>query len=232
MNETELALRLHDIHRQFTQADRVIEVLRGASLELQAGQMTALVGPSGAGKTTLLNIAGLLEPADSGKVEIGGTDIAALSEAGRTRLRRREIGFVFQFHRLLPEFSALENIIIPQMINGLGRSEAGARASQLLSMVGLSERAHQRPGQLSGGEQQRVAIARSVANAPSVLLADEPTGNLDPKTAASVFEALQQIVRGTGTAALIVTHNMQMAARMDVILEMANGQVKSGMAPA
>lgn len=232
MSETALALRLQDIHRQFTQADRVIEVLRGASLELRAGQMTALVGPSGAGKTTLLNIAGLLEPADSGRVEIGGTDIAALSEAGRTRLRRREIGFVFQFHRLLPEFSALENIIIPQMINGLSRSEAGMRASQLLSMVGLSERAHQRPGQLSGGEQQRVAIARSVANAPSVLLADEPTGNLDPKTAATVFEALQKIVRGTGTAALIVTHNMPMAARMDVILEMANGQVKSLMAPA
>ena len=218
-------LRLENLSRHFSQGGRRIDVLNQANLELYSGQMTALVGPSGAGKTTLLNLAGLLEVPDEGEVIIAGQNTSGLSERRRTLLRKKHIGLVFQFHRLFAEFSALENIVIPQMIGGLKRKTAEERAEALLAMVGLSDRLHHRPGLLSGGEQQRVAIARSVANAPDILLADEPTGNLDPQTADSVFQALEQIVTGTQTAALIVTHNLQLADRMHRRLAIQNGQV-------
>ena len=191
------------------------------------GEMKALVGPSGSGKSTLLNIAGLLEDPDSGEVLIDGTDANRLSRAKRGLLRCSQIGFIFQFHRLLPEFSALENIMIPQMIAGLDRVEAAARADQLLSLVGLQNRSDHRPGLLSGGEQQRVAIARSVANAPRVLLADEPTGNLDSDTAKEVFNHLSAITRATRTAALVVTHNQQLALHMDSVLTIEGGRIIS-----
>ncbi|MEC8743964.1 MAG: ABC transporter ATP-binding protein [Candidatus Puniceispirillaceae bacterium] len=218
-------LRLENLSRHFSQGGRRIDVLNQANLELYSGQMTALVGPSGAGKTTLLNLAGLLEVPDEGEVIIAGQNTSGLSERRRTLLRKKHIGLVFQFHRLFAEFSALENIVIPQMIGGLKRKTAEERAEALLAMVGLSDRLHHRPGLLSGGEQQRVAIARSVANAPDILLADEPTGNLDPQTADSVFQALEKIVTGTQTAALIVTHNLQLADRMHRRLAIQNGQV-------
>ena len=218
-------LRLENLSRHFSQGGRRIDVLNQANLELYSGQMTALVGPSGAGKTTLLNLAGLLEVPDEGEVIIVGQNTSGLSERRRTLLRKKHIGLVFQFHRLFAEFSALENIVIPQMIGGLKRKTAEERAEALLAMVGLSDRLHHRPGLLSGGEQQRVAIARSVANAPDILLADEPTGNLDPQTADSVFQALEKIVTGTQTAALIVTHNLQLADRMHRRLAIQNGQV-------
>lgn len=218
-------LRLENLSRHFSQGGRRIDVLNQANLELYSGQMTALVGPSGAGKTTLLNLAGLLEVPDEGEVIIAGQNTFGLSERRRTLLRKKHIGLVFQFHRLFAEFSALENIVIPQMIGGLKRKTAEERAEALLAMVGLSDRLHHRPGLLSGGEQQRVAIARSVANAPDILLADEPTGNLDPQTADSVFQALEKIVTGTQTAALIVTHNLQLADRMHRRLAIQNGQV-------
>ena len=220
-----LPLRLENLSRHFSQGGRRIDVLNQANLELYSGQMTALVGPSGAGKTTLLNLAGLLEVPDEGEVIIAGQNTSGLSERRRTLLRKKHIGLVFQFHRLFAEFSALENIVIPQMIGGLKRKTAEERAEALLAMVGLSDRLHHRPGLLSGGEQQRVAIARSVANAPDILLADEPTGNLDPQTADSVFQALEKIVTGTQTAALIVTHNLQLADRMHRRLAIQNGQV-------
>jgi len=200
-------------------------VLSGASLSLYPGQLTALVGPSGAGKTTLLNMAGMLERPDEGEVYIQQVATSGLPERRRTRLRGLHIGFVFQFHRLFPEFSALENIVIAQMINQLPRHEAEERAKELLAMVGLQDRAMHRPAQLSGGEQQRVAIARAVANAPEILLADEPTGNLDPETAAIVFQALQKLVHGTQTAALIVTHNEKLASQMDRVLRIEKGKL-------
>ena len=194
-------------------------------LRVSAGELTALVGPSGSGKSTLLNIAGLLERPTAGDVVIDGTETSGLSSRRRGRLRGSHIGFVFQFHRLLAEFSAMENVMIPQMLNGLARHEAEHRAEQLLTMVGLQDRQSHRPGTLSGGEQQRVAIARAVANAPRVLLADEPTGNLDPETAEEVFTHLRQIVRGTGAAALIVTHNEKLAATMDRCLTIRDGAI-------
>ena len=202
-------------------------MLNNASLPVRAGEMKALVGPSGSGKSTLLKIAGHLERPDAGEVLIAGVDAGKLGRGKRGNLRRSHIGFVFQFHRLLPEFSALENVMIPQMLNGLDRSEAAARAERLLAMVGLQGRAEHRPGLLSGGEQQRVAIARSVANAPRVLLADEPTGNLDPDTAKDVFHHLSMITRATGTAALVVTHNQQLALNMDSILTISGGKIVS-----
>lgn len=220
-------LELRDIRQSFPQGTIRLDVLVDASLTVRAGEMKALVGPSGSGKSTLLNIAGLLEYPDAGEVLIDGVNAGTLSRAKRGLMRRNHIGFVFQFHRLLPEFSALENIMIPQMLTGLDRSEAEARAEQLLTMVGLQARADHRPGLLSGGEQQRVAIARSVANAPQVLLADEPTGNLDPDTAKEVFYHLSTITRATGTAALVVTHNQQLALNMDSILTIEDGKVIS-----
>ena len=218
-------LQLDNVYRRYHQAERVIEVLSGASLSLYPGQLTALVGPSGAGKTTLLNMAGMLERPDEGEVYIQQVATSGLPERRRTRLRGLHIGFVFQFHRLFPEFSALENIVIAQMINQLPRHEAKERAKELLAMVGLQDRATHRPAQLSGGEQQRVAIARAVANAPEILLADEPTGNLDPETAAIVFQALQKLVHGTQTAALIVTHNEKLASQMDRVLRIEKGKL-------
>ena len=226
MSEQKHILKLEMISHSYVQAGRQVDVLSEASLMLHPGRITALVGPSGAGKTTLLNLAGLLEKPKSGQIWINGTKATGLSERKRTQLRRCHIGMVFQFHRLFPEFSALENIMIPQMLNGLSQTESEKRAKLLLEMVGLSDRATHRPGLLSGGEQQRVAIARSVANAPDILLADEPTGNLDPETGETVFQSLQRIVHGTDTAALIVTHNQKLAAKMDEILELENGNIK------
>lgn len=226
MNSTGKALlELRGVRRRYKQGDSVIDVLRNASLSIRGGEMTALVGPSGSGKSTLLNIAGLLERPSEGEVLVDGTPTSALGSRRRGRLRAGHVGFVFQFHRLLPEFSAIENVMIPQMLNGLARGEAETRAEQLLGMVGLTNRKEHRPGALSGGEQQRVAIARAVANAPRVLLADEPTGNLDPETAAEVFGHLEKIVRGTGAAALIVTHNEALAATMDRRLTIRDGAV-------
>ena len=220
-------LELIDVSQKYSQGTIDLNVLRGASLTVLAGEMKALVGPSGSGKSTLLNIAGLLERPEAGDVLIGGVNASKLSRSKRSLLRRNDIGFVFQFHRLLPEFSALENIMIPQMLTGLDRDEAATRADQPLGLVGLTARADFRPGLLSGGEQQRVAIARSVANAPRVLLADEPTGNLDPDTAKDVFYHLSAITRATGTAALVVTHNQQLALNMDSILTIEDGKVIS-----
>ena len=218
-------LELKDVWRSYNQGGSKLNVSTGATLTVRAGEMTALVGPSGSGKSTLLNIAGLLEQPDSGKVFIDAVDSGRLRQGKRTLLRRGHIGFVFQFHRLLPEFSALENVMIPQMLNGLDKLESADRADQLLAMVGLQNRVDHRPGLLSGGEQQRVAIARAVANAPRVLLADEPTGNLDPDTAKDVFGHLAAITRATQTAALVVTHNQQLALNMDSILTIVNGKV-------
>ena len=225
MSEQKPILQLEKVSHGYVQAGRQIDVLSEASLILHPGRITALVGPSGAGKTTLLNLAGLLEQPKSGQIWIKGTKASGLPRNKRTQLRRQHIGMVFQFHRLFPEFNALENIMIPQMLNGLSRNESEKRAKLLLEMVGLSDRGTHRPGLLSGGEQQRVAIARSVANAPDILLADEPTGNLDPETGETVFRSLQRIVHGTDTAALIVTHNQKLAAKMDDILELENGQI-------
>ena len=218
-------LELFRINRRFKQGEDYLNVLDSISLSLTPGKLTALVGPSGSGKTTLLNIAGLLERPNNGEVWVNGKNVSKLPESQRTIFRRKNIGFVFQVHRLLPEFNALENIVIPQMINGLIRSAAEKRAIQLLNMVNLENRKLHRPGQLSGGEQQRISIARALSNAPTVLLADEPTGNLDPATAADVFAYLKQIIYATNTAALIVTHNMKLAANMDEMLEMRNGTI-------
>ena len=220
-----IRLEMHGVSRKYHQGDSVINVLREADLAIRGGEMTALVGPSGSGKSTLLNIAGLLERPSAGEVIIDGTPTVALGSRRRGRLRGSHVGFVFQFHRLLPEFSALENVMIPQMLAGLARGEAEVRAQQLLGMVGLADRREHRPGALSGGEQQRVAIARAVANAPRLLLADEPTGNLDPETADDVFDHLQKIVRGTGAAALIVTHNERLAMTMDRRLTIRDGKI-------
>ena len=221
----EPVLRLSRVERHYEEADRQLEVLRGADLELHAGEIVALVAPSGAGKSTLLHIAGLLEKPDGGEVYLGGVATGTLGDADRTRLRRLEIGFVYQFHHLLPEFTALENVMLPQMIRGLGKKEAVKRAEQLLAYMRLEERIHHLPSELSGGEQQRVAIARAVANVPRLILADEPTGNLDPKTAHYVFDALQALVRSSGLAAVIATHNMELADRMDRRITLSEGKV-------
>jgi lipoprotein-releasing system ATP-binding protein len=218
-------LFLHSIGRQFRQGDSTLDVLKGAELAVWAGQSVALVAPSGAGKSTLLQIAGLLEQPDSGEVYIDSVATSHLSDNARTRIRRTDIGFVYQFHHLLPEFSALENVMLPQMIRGLSRSEATSRGIELLSYLGLKERLLHRPAELSGGEQQRVAIARAVANAPRILLADEPTGNLDVHTADHVFGTLNQLVRASGLAAIIATHNLDIAAQMDRRVTLRDGLV-------
>ena len=216
---------LHEIKRQYTQGEASLTILDGAKLARWAGQSVALVGPSGSGKSTLLHITGLLESPDDGEVYVAGAPTSQLSDIDRTYIRRTDIGFVYQSHRLLPEFTALENVMLPQMIRGLGRGEAYNRASELLSYLGLAERLTHRPAELSGGEQQRVAIARAVANAPRVLFADEPTGNLDPHTADHVFKALMQLVKATGVAMLIATHNMELAGRMDRRVSLVEGKV-------
>ncbi len=218
-------LQLEGVTRSFKQGEREIVVLTGADMVLWPGQAVALVGPSGSGKSTLLHITGLLESPTSGRVIINGRDCATLSEAEPTRLRSKQSGFVYQFHHLLPEFSAAENLILPQMIRGLARAQAAKRASELLAYLGLGARENHRPSELSGGEQQRVAIARAVANGPRILLADEPTGNLDPKTADHVFGTLTALVKASGLAALIATHNLDLAARMDRRVTLPDGLV-------
>jgi lipoprotein-releasing system ATP-binding protein len=222
---SDVALKLTGVVRTFRQAGAVLEVLRGVDLSIAAGEMIALVGPSGAGKSTLLQIAGVLEAPDDGDVIVGGQSSRAMNEQARTVLRRNRLGFVYQFHHLLPEFSAAENVMLPQMIAGASRGAARQRAEELLASVGLAERASHRPSRLSGGEQQRVAIVRAIANDPNVLLADEPTGNLDPVTADGVFGQLQHLVRETGLAALIATHNLDLARRMDRTLSLQDGRV-------
>ncbi|MBM3486801.1 MAG: ABC transporter ATP-binding protein [Alphaproteobacteria bacterium] len=225
MNSLPAALQLIDVRRTYVQGATSIEVLRGAALELEPGEIVALVGPSGAGKSTLLHLAGLLERHDGGEVIVAGQPTGPLGDRQRTALRRSYIGFVYQFHHLLPEFSALENVVVPQMIAGKRRASARARAEELLVAVGLADRLDHRPARLSGGEQQRVAIARALANAPRVLLADEPTGNLDQKTADIVFDLLLRLAHDTSVAALIATHNPALAARMDRTLVLDQGLV-------
>ena len=223
--DKEPAVFLHAIERRYHQGAATLEILKGAELAVWPGQSVALIAPSGVGKSTLLHIASLLEHPDAGEVYVDGTATSTLSDAERTRIRRTEIGFVYQQHRLLPEFTAAENVMLPQMIRGLSKKEAYSRADELLSYLGLGERLDHRPSQLSGGEQQRVAIARAVANAPRVLLADEPTGNLDPKTAGHVFSALSQLVKASGLAAVIATHNMDLAQRMDRRVTLQDGKI-------
>ena len=216
---------LHQVERRYHQGDVTLEILRSGELAVWPGQSVALVAPSGAGKSTLLHIAGLLEQPDAGEVYLDGAPTVGLSDAARTRLRRNAIGFVYQAHHLLPEFSAVENVMMPQMIRGLSRADAHVRASELLSYLGLAERLTHRPAELSGGEQQRVAIARAVANVPRLLLADEPTGNLDPKTSDHVFRALSQLIRESGLTVMLATHNMEIAARMDRRVTIRDGQI-------
>jgi lipoprotein-releasing system ATP-binding protein len=218
-------LFLSGVERYYRQGEAVLEILKGAELAVWPGQSVALVAPSGAGKSTLLHVAGLLEYPDAGEVYIDQVATSTLSDSQRTRLRRTEVGFVYQFHHLLPEFSAVENVALPQMIRGLSRKEATNRATELLKYLGLKERLTHRPSELSGGEQQRVAIARAVANAPRILLADEPTGNLDPRTSERVFNALTQLVRASGLAMICATHNMDIAARMDRRVTLRDGAV-------
>ena len=213
---SDAALRLCGITKGYNRGQpNEVQVLHGVDLTVAAGEVVALVAPSGAGKSTLLHIAGLLDTADAGTVEIGGEDMTGRSDRQRTRVRRGEVGFIYQFHHLLPEFTAQENIVLPQLANGAARGAAEARADALLAQVGIAARASHRPAALSGGEQQRVAFCRALANAPRLLLADEPTGNLDPGTSDQVFGALMDLVRATGLAALIATHNLDLAARMD-----------------
>lgn len=202
-----------------------VPVLRGTDLQVTRGEVVGLVAPSGAGKSTLLHIAGLLDSPDSGKVVIGGTDMTGRSDRRRTEARRREVGFVYQFHHLLPEFTALENVVLPQLANGVGRAAAKARSMELLGRVGVADRSGHRPAALSGGEQQRVAFCRALANAPLLLLADEPTGNLDPGTSDIVFGALMELVRDTRMAVLVATHNLDLAARMDRVARLADGKI-------
>jgi lipoprotein-releasing system ATP-binding protein len=220
-------LVLKNVRRSFEQAASRLEVLRGVSLTIRRGELVALVGPSGCGKSTLLHIAGLLEQADSGEIWIGGKNGATLRDDDRSALRRDSMGFVYQYHHLLREFSALENIVVPQMIAGRARAAAAKRAQELLGLVGLAPRADHRPAELSGGEQQRVAIARALANKPQLLLADEPTGNLDEHTADEVFGVLLRLVRDAGLGALIATHNTALAARMDRRLTLHEGVVQA-----
>jgi lipoprotein-releasing system ATP-binding protein len=227
MNDRDGVLVLKGVRRSFDQGKAKLEVLRGVSLAVRRGELVALVGPSGCGKSTLLHIAGLLERADGGEIWIGGKSGAALPDDQRSALRRDTMGFVYQYHHLLREFSALENVMVPQMIAGRSRAEASKRAQELLGLVGLAGRARHRPAELSGGEQQRVAIARALANKPQLLLADEPTGNLDEHTADEVFGVLLRLVRDAGLGALIATHNTALAARMDRKLTLHEGVVQA-----
>ncbi|MDQ0319919.1 lipoprotein-releasing system ATP-binding protein [Pararhizobium capsulatum DSM 1112] len=220
-----VALQLTGVERHYTQGDNSLSILKGVDFSLKAGQTVALVAPSGTGKSTLLHLAGLLERPDAGEVLINGVSCGTMGDQQRTAIRRNDIGFVYQFHHLLPEFTAIENIMMPQLIAGLAKAEARERSAALLDYMRIGHRAEHRPAELSGGEQQRVAIARAVANAPLVLLADEPTGNLDPETAGYVFEALEALVRQSGLAAMIATHNYQLASLMDRRVTLENGKV-------
>jgi len=220
-------LRLERVEKGYNRGKpSEVIVLRGASLSVARGEVVALVAPSGAGKSTLLHIAGLLDVADSGTVRLDGREMGGLSDRARTEARRDEVGFIYQFHHLLPEFTALENVVIPQLANGVGKAQAEARAMELLGKVGVGARAGHRPAALSGGEQQRVAFCRALANAPKLLLADEPTGNLDPGTSDQVFGVLMELVRATGLSALIATHNLELAARMDRVVRLTAGRVE------
>ncbi|MDZ4382891.1 MAG: ABC transporter ATP-binding protein [Parvibaculum sp.] len=221
-------LALRGITRTFRQGDAELRIFAGADLDIWQGQIVALVGPSGSGKSSLLHIAGLLEAPNEGEVWIGGVEAVGLSDARRTAIRRADLGFVYQFHNLLPEFSAVENVVLPQMIAGVGKREARDFAMDLLVRMGLGDRAGHRPAELSGGEQQRVAIARALANRPHVLLADEPTGNLDPKTSRMVFAELLNICRSQGVAALIATHNLDLAGHMDRVVLLHEGKLHEG----
>lgn len=222
---SDAVLTLSGIKRGYREGPARVEVLKGADLSINRGEMVALVAPSGAGKSTLLHVAGLLEKPDSGDVHIEGKLLGDIDEAGRTALRRSTIGFIYQFHHLLPEFTALENIVMPQLIRGLSKREAEVRGREILGVLGLEPRLNHRPAELSGGEQQRVAIARALANGPALLLADEPTGNLDPKTSDTVFSALSALVRGAGVGALVATHNLELAGRMDRRVTIVDGFV-------
>lgn len=219
-------LRLEGVEKGYNRGKpSEVIVLRGASVAISKGEVVALVAPSGAGKSTLLHIAGLLDVPDAGTVRLDGREMGGLSDKARTEARRAEVGFIYQFHHLLPEFSALENVVIPQLANGVPKAQAEARALELLGKVGVAARAGHRPAALSGGEQQRVAFCRALANAPKLLLADEPTGNLDPATSDQVFGVLMDLVRATGLSALIATHNLDLAARMDRVVRLSGGQV-------
>jgi lipoprotein-releasing system ATP-binding protein len=228
MNDAVLALA--GVEKTYNRGKpNAVQVLQGVDLSVARGEVVALVAPSGAGKSTLLHIAGLLDTPDAGSVRIGGADMVGLSDRRRTAVRRADVGFIYQFHHLLPEFSALENIVLPQLANGVGKAAAQARAMDLLTRVGIAARADHRPAALSGGEQQRVAFCRALANGPRLLLADEPTGNLDPATSDQVFDTLMDLVRGTGLSALIATHNLELAARMDRVLRLDKGHLTDGV---
>ena len=216
-------LSLRGVERHYKSGDRTLHVLRGVDLDLHAGKMVGLIGPSGSGKSTLLHVAGLLEKPDAGTVTFNGKDALSMSDTARTMARRLQLGFVYQFHHLLPELNAVDNVAAPLMINGMSRSRARQRGQELLSMMGLKDRDHHRPGQLSGGEQQRVAIARSLANKPKVLIADEPTGNLDPNTSRRVFQNLFDIAKLEGVAVLVATHNVELTTYMDRVLSLHEG---------
>jgi lipoprotein-releasing system ATP-binding protein len=219
-------LRLSGVHRHFGEGTTIIHVLEAADLTVNGGELVAIVAPSGAGKSTLLHISGLLERPQKGEVEITGVKTSTLNERGRTLMRRTTVGYVYQFHHLLPEFSATENVAMPQLIAGSEKKDAEARAGELLSMLGIGNRGHHRPAELSGGEQQRVAIARAAANHPRIILADEPTGNLDPATSDLVFAALMRLIREEGAAALIATHNHDLARRADRVVTIRNGLIE------
>ncbi|HXH52735.1 MAG TPA: ABC transporter ATP-binding protein [Sphingomicrobium sp.] len=223
---SEAVLSTDGLKRSFVQGDVTIDVLRGVDLDVAPGEIVALLGPSGSGKSTLLQAVGLLEGGFEGSIRIDGREAASLSDDERTRLRREALGFVYQFHHLLPEFSALENVVIPQLIRGAGPDEARSRAEQLLGALGLSQRLEHRPSKLSGGEQQRVAVARALANRPPLVLADEPTGNLDEATADTVLGEFLALVRGEGSAALVATHNERLARKMDRVLRLHDGRLE------
>ncbi|MFC3705911.1 ABC transporter ATP-binding protein [Devosia honganensis] len=218
-------LRLTGVHRHYGEGERLVRVLEAADLTVESGELVALVAPSGAGKSTLLHLCGLLESPQAGEIEIVGQPTSRLGDRARTRLRRSTVGYVYQFHHLLPEFTALENVVMPQLIAGRSPKQAEGRAMELLDLLGVAQRAEHRPAELSGGEQQRIAIARAAANRPRVILADEPTGNLDPETSDRVFAALEGLIRNEGAAGLIATHNHDLARRADRIVTLKNGLV-------
>ncbi|WP_396593059.1 ABC transporter ATP-binding protein [Brevundimonas sp. R86498] len=224
MNSPVLSLR--GVTRTYTTGQGELTVLKGVDLDIQPGELVGLIGPSGSGKSSLLHAAGLLERPTSGEIRIDGEDVGALDERARTRLRLRSVGFVYQFHHLLPEFDARDNVALPMRIAGYPEAEARTRAEAALASLGLAERTRHQPAQMSGGEQQRVALARALANGPRLLLADEPTGNLDPATSQTVFETLQKLVKETGVAALIATHNMELAGHMDRVFALKDGHLE------
>ncbi len=225
--QTDLALELVNLMRSFTQGEVTIDVLRGVNANLRRGEIVALLGPSGSGKSTMLQAVGLLEGGFGGTIRIDGEDVTRFDQGERTKTRREKIGFVYQFHHLLPDFNAIENVVLPQLIRGASQAEAEERAADLLGRLGLAERLHHKPSKLSGGEQQRVAVARALANRPLLVLADEPTGNLDEATADRVFDQFVKLVRDHGSAALVATHNERLAARMDRVLRLHEGHIEA-----